>query len=97
LCKSSYSFFQKNRFPKLLVITNIELNGTINSIKKLNELEDRLISLHLAFGQIWQLQGYGQYSIKRNIINVLANVNFTQSILLCLPHDKATIGKSLKR
>ncbi len=52
---------------------------------------------HLAFGQIWQLQGYGQYNIKRNIINVLTNVNFTQSILSCFPHDEATIGKSLKR
>jgi hypothetical protein len=60
-------------------------------------LEDRLVSPHLALGQIWQLQGYGQYSIKRNIINVLTNVNFTQSILSCLSHDEATIGKSLKR
>ncbi len=61
-------------------------------LKKLNELEKRLISPHLAFVQIWQLQGYGQYSIKGNIINVLTNVNFTQSILPHLPHNEATIG-----
>ncbi len=51
----------------------------------------------LAFVQIWQLQGYGQYSIKGSGINVSAYVNFTQSILPHLPHDEITIGLSLKR
>jgi hypothetical protein len=51
----------------------------------------------LAFAQIWQLQGHGQYIIKRSIINVPTNVNFTQSILPYLPHNDATIGLSLKR
>jgi hypothetical protein len=37
-------------------------------------------------------QGYGQYSIKGIIINVLPNVNFIQSILPHLPQDEATIG-----
>jgi hypothetical protein len=92
LCKSCYSFFQKKKTPKLLVLTNIKLSDPINFVKKLNELEKRLISHHLAFVQIWQLQGYGQYSIKGNIINVLANVNFTQSILPHLPHNETTIG-----
>jgi len=41
--------------------------------------------------------GYGQYSIKENIINVPSNINYTQSILLCLPYDETTIGLSLKR
>jgi hypothetical protein len=35
LCKKIYSFFQKNKIPKLLVLTNIELNDPINSIKKI--------------------------------------------------------------
>jgi len=87
-----FIFSKKKKTPKLLVSTNIKLNDPINFVKKLNELEKRLISPHLAFVQIWQLQGYGQYSIKGNIINVLANVNFTQSILPHLPHNEATIG-----
>ncbi len=84
-------------FKKIKLQTNIKLNDTINFIKKFNELEKRLVSPCLAFAQIWQLQGYGQYSIKGIIINVPINVNFTQSILPCLPHDDATIGLSLKR
>jgi hypothetical protein len=51
----------------------------------------------LAFTQIWQLQGYGQYNIKGSIINVPTNVNFTQSILPHLPYDETTIGLLLKR
>jgi hypothetical protein len=61
-----------------------------------NELKEQLVSPHLAFVQIWHLQGYGQYNII-NIINVLANVNITQSILPHLPHDERTIGLSLNR
>jgi len=33
LCKSFYSFFNKNKTPKLLVPTNIKLNNDIDSIK----------------------------------------------------------------
>jgi hypothetical protein len=51
----------------------------------------------LVFVQIWKLQGYGQYNIKGNIINVPTNIYFTQSILLHLPQDETTIGLSLKR
>ncbi len=54
LCKSCYLFFNKNKTPKLLVPTNIRLNNDINCIKKLNELEELLVSPHLAFAQIWQ-------------------------------------------
>ncbi len=73
------------------------MNNDIDFVKKLNELEKQLVSPHLAFAQIWQLQGYGQYNIKGSIINVPSNINFTQSILPCFLHDEATIGLSLKR
>jgi hypothetical protein len=56
LCKSCYYFLNRNKTPKLLVLTNTKLN---NDIKKLNELEEQLISPRLTFIQIWQLQGYG--------------------------------------
>jgi hypothetical protein len=73
------------------------LNNDIDSIKKLNEVEEQLVSPHLTFAQIWQLQGYGQCNIKRSIINVPSNINYTQSILPRLLHDEATINLSLKR
>jgi len=96
LCKSCY-FFNKNKRPKLLVPTNIRLNDDIDSTKKLNELKEHLISPHLTFVQIWQLQGYGQCNIKGDNINVSSNINSTQSILPHLHHDETTIVISLKR
>jgi len=39
LCKS-YSIFQKHKTPKVLFSINIKLNDPIDSIKKLNELEE---------------------------------------------------------
>jgi hypothetical protein len=97
LCKSCYSFFNKNKTTKLLVPINIRLDNEIDFVKKLNEFKKKLVSPRLTFVQIWQLQGYGQYNIKRTIINVASNINFIQSILPRLPHDEATIGLSLKR
>ncbi len=37
-----------------------------------------------------------QYTMHGNVINVLLNVNQTQSTLLCLSHNDATIGVFLK-
>jgi hypothetical protein len=90
-------FFNKNKTPKLLVPTNIRLNNDIDSVKKLNGLEEQLISLRLAFAQIWQLQGCGQYNIKGSSINVPSNIDSTQSILPHIFHDETTIGLSLKK
>ncbi len=61
-------------------------------IQKLTQLEKRFISPRLIFAQIYKLQGYGQYKIHGNVINVPTNVDQTQSILPHLPHDGATIG-----
>jgi hypothetical protein len=87
----------KNKTPKFFVPTNIRLKNDIDSVKKLNELKKWLISRCLAFVQIWQLQGYGQYNIRGNIINVPSNINYTQSILFHFPHDKTIISLLLKR
>jgi len=66
-------------------------------VQKLTQLKKRFISPRLYFAQIYKLQGYGQYKIHGNVINVPTNVDQTQSILPHLPHDGATIGVFLKR
>jgi hypothetical protein len=70
-------FLKKIKNLDLLVPINIKLNDPIDFVKKLNELKEQLISPCLAFTQIWQLQGYGQYNFLKSIINVPTNVNFT--------------------
>jgi hypothetical protein len=73
------------------------MNPIIFLVLDLHELEERLIPPQQAFAQIWQVEGYGQYKIRGNIINVPTNVNITQSILPRMPNDEATIGIILKR
>jgi hypothetical protein len=50
----------------------------------------------LVFAQIKKFQGYGQYKLHGSVINVRANVDQIQSILLRLLHDNAIIGVFLK-
>ncbi len=50
----------------------------------------------IKFSQIYKLQGYEQYNMHDNFINVLANVDQTQWTFPHLPHDGATIGVFLK-
>jgi hypothetical protein len=65
-------------------------------MSNLYELKERLIAPRQTFAQIWQVEGYRQFKIRGSIINVLANVNITQSILPCMLNDEATIGVILK-
>jgi hypothetical protein len=47
----------------------------------LNKIEYYLITPHLIFTQIFQLQGYEQYGLHGSIVNVPTNVNVIQTIL----------------
>jgi hypothetical protein len=52
-------------------------NKIIPLVQKLTQLEEPFIS-RLIFTQIYKLQGYEQYNMHDNFINVLANVDQTQ-------------------
>jgi hypothetical protein len=52
-CVKVVIFKNKNKTLKLLVPTNIRLNNDIDFVKKLNELEEGLVSHRLVFAQIW--------------------------------------------
>jgi hypothetical protein len=54
-------------------ITNNQSNFRFVPI--LNKIEECLIAPRLAFAQIFQLKGYGQYGMHRHIINVPTNLN----------------------
>jgi hypothetical protein len=45
----------------------------------LNKIEEILIAPCLAFAQIFQLQGYGQYGLHGSIVNVPTNLNIIQT------------------
>jgi hypothetical protein len=69
----------------------------MKSVQQLTELEERLISPRIAFAQIHKLYNFGQFKLHGSIINVLANIDQTQSLLPRLPEVGTTIGILLKR
>jgi hypothetical protein len=73
-------------FDKLL--NNIDLHGHIINDKSymkfvsmLNKIKESFIVSHLAFTQIFQLKGYGQYDMHGNVVNASTNLNFVQKLL----------------
>jgi len=58
----------------------------------LSKIEEHLIVPHLAFAQIFQLKGYGQYGMHENILDVLTNLDLVQSILPQLLYDDSSIA-----
>jgi hypothetical protein len=69
----------------------------MNVVSSLNKIEEPLVSPRLAFAQIYQLKGYGQYGIRGSIVNVPANLDLIQNVLPRLPHDSSIIVVYLKR
>jgi hypothetical protein len=68
-----------------------------NFVSMLNNIEECLITPCLAFAHIFQLEGYGQYKIHGNVVNVPTNLNLIQNVLLHMPHDDLSIVILLKR
>ena len=63
----------------------------------LNELECRLLALRIALKKLMQAPGVKQLKIYGNIVNVLADVINTVSVLPRLPGETGTIKVNLKR
>jgi hypothetical protein len=70
-------------------ITNNQSN--LKFVPILNKIEEHLITPHLAFTQIFQLKGYGQYEMHKSIVNIPKKLDLVQIILLRLPYDDSSI------
>ena len=68
--------------PKFVVPINIRKNGPINNVQMLTQLEEHLVSLRIAFSQIWEV-GYkkSQLGLRGSIISVLVNIDTIQNAL----------------
>jgi hypothetical protein len=63
----------------------------------LNKIKEHLIAPRFAFTQIFQLQGYEQYGMSGNIVNVPTNLNLMQDILPRMSYDDFSIAMFLNR
>jgi len=59
-------------------------------------MEEHLIPPCLAFAQIFQLKGDGQYKMHSSIVNVPTNLNLVQTVLPWLPYDDGLVIIFLK-
>ncbi|XP_059077054.1 uncharacterized protein LOC131876217 [Cryptomeria japonica] len=73
-------------------------NKPLQYVQILTQLEERLVSLRIAFAQIWEL-GYkrSQMGLTGSIINVPVNMNIIQKALPQSVSNTSTIAVSLKR
>jgi hypothetical protein len=69
----------------------------MNFVSMLNNIEEHLITSHFAFCTNIQLQGYRQYRIHGSVVNVLANLNLVQNVLLCMAYDDLSIVMLIKK
>lgn len=58
----------------------------------LNNINQHLIVVQLAFTQIFQLKGCGQYESQGNIMNVPTNLDLVQHILAQMPYHDSSIA-----
>ena len=96
ICHTCLSALRDSKIPKLSVT-----NGMKWPIKppelNLHQLEERLIALRIPFMQIRELPRGGQYSLKRNVINVPVDI---QPTINCLPRpmdDNFTVAIQSKK
>ena len=74
VCKHCFKMIIVNKILTFYIPKNILGNVVIESVKKLNVLEDRLISPRQALAQIYKLQNYGQYKLHGSVINEPTNI-----------------------
>ena len=88
--------FVKNKIPSCAVV-----NGMVFPPKPaffdLNKLECRVLAARIAFQKLMQAPRGRQLKIHGNIVNVLADVTHTVSMLPRLPSETGTIKVNLKR
>ncbi len=73
-----------------LHIMNDKLNMVCVLI--LNNINEHLIAVQLAFAQIFRLKGYAQYELQGNIMNVSTNLDMVQHVSAQMPYHDSSIA-----
>jgi hypothetical protein len=83
MCKSyqKYNLRKKLELPLWDRIIDNKLN------MKIFKITNCLITPNFTFAQFFQLQGYGQYGMHINILNILTNLNLVQNVSPQMPYD----------
>ena len=96
ICHTCIGAIRDGKVPKLSVANGMKWPDKPPELD-LHQLEERLIALRIPFMQIRELPRGGQYSLKRNVINVPVDI---QPTINCLPRpmdENFTVAIQLKK
>ena len=98
ICKSCKKEIQNGKLPQFAVSEQIRCNTPLHTVETLSELEERLVSLRIAFAQI-RKWGYkrSQMGLVGSIINVHVHMDVIQRELPQFVNETMTIAIALKR
>jgi hypothetical protein len=98
ICIPCKSVVQNGKLPKFATPEQIRCNMPLPMVKTLSELEERLVSLRIAFAQIRQ-RGYkrSQLGLTGSIITVPVQMDVVQKALPQFMDETLTIAVALKR
>ena len=98
ICRNCHVTLKHSTLPKYATPQNIRMNNALQYVYQLTQLEECLVSLRIAFAQIWEL-GYkrSQVGLTGSIINVPVDTNVVQRALPLSTNNTTTIAVSLKR
>ena len=94
VCHTCLNSLRDDKVPKLSEANGMKWPNKPPELN-LHQLEESLIALRIPFMQIRELPGGGQYSLKRNVINV-----YSQPTINCLPRpmdENFTVAIQLKK
>jgi len=103
IIKNQTNFFLKIKIqsnkPLNLNLWEHIMNDKLNMICVLilNNINQHLIVVQLAFIQIFQLKGCAQYESQGNIMNVPTNLDLVQHILAQMPYHDSSIAIKQKQ
>ena len=82
ICQNFHTSLKHSIVPKYATPHNIKMNNPLQYVQQLTKLEEHLVSLQIAFAQIWEL-GYkrSQVGLIGSIINVPVNTKIIQITL----------------
>lgn len=82
VCKACRWCLEQNIKPLYATPKHIKTNKPLQHTATLTKLEERLVSLRIAFAQIWQLgHKRSQVGLNGTIINVPTDINIIQTLL----------------
>ena len=98
ICVSCKKSLENGKLPQFATPEQIRCNISLPTVNILSDLEERLVSLRIAFAQIRQWgHRRSQIGLTGSIINVLVHMEIVQKALPQYLNDTMTIAVALKR